>query len=83
VFLDTTMDKAPGAPDGMKVDRKGYVYTTGPGGAWLVPPDGKVIGKILLPQAATNLAIGDSDGKGSYYTCFRSVYRIRLNAPAT
>ena len=83
VFLDTTMDKAPGAPDGMKVDRKGYVYTTGPGGAWIVSPDGKVLGKILLPQRATNVAFGDADGKALYFTCFSSVYRIRLNAPAT
>lgn len=82
VFLDTTMDKAPGAPDGMKIDRKGYVYTTGPGGAWIVSPEGKVLGKIRLPQPATNLAFGDPDAKALYFTCFRSLYRIRLNAPA-
>jgi gluconolactonase len=82
LFIDTTTDKAPGAPDGMKVDQKGNMFTTGPGGAWIVTPQGELLGKILLPQTATNIAFGDPDGKGVYFTCFRSVYHIRLSAPA-
>lgn len=83
VLIDTTTDKsAPGAPDGFKVDLKGNIFTGGPGGIWIVSPAGKLLGKILLPIGAANLAFGDSDGKSLYMTCRASLFRIRLNAPA-
>jgi gluconolactonase len=82
VFLDTTTDKAPGSPDGMKVDRKGNIFTSGPGGAWIVSPEGKLLGKILVPIPPANLSFGDADGKGLYLTARTTLYHIRLNAPA-
>jgi gluconolactonase len=79
-FVDMKIDKAPGGPDGMKVDLKGNVYCTGPGGIWIMAPDGKHIGTILLPAPATNLAFGDPDYKTLYITDRRSLAKIRLNA---
>ncbi len=38
LFVDMTADKAPGGPDGIKVDQKGNVYSTGPGGVWIMAP---------------------------------------------
>jgi gluconolactonase len=81
-FIDTTTDKTPGGPDGMKVDRHGNIFTSGPGGAWIVSPQGKLLGKILVPTPPANLAFGDADGKGLYFTARHTLYHIRLNAQA-
>jgi gluconolactonase len=82
LYLDTTTDKTPGAPDGMKVDRKGNIFTSGPGGVWIVSPEGKVLGKIRTPLLPANLSFGDDDGKGLYLTARNTLYHIRLNGPA-
>jgi gluconolactonase len=81
VFIDMTADKAPGGTDGMKVDQRGNVYCTGPGGIWIISPAGKLLGKILLPENATNLAFGDADGRGLYITDRRTLIRTRVNIP--
>jgi len=80
VFVDMTIDKTPGGPDGMKVDLKGNVYCTGPGGIWIMSPEGKHLGTILLPAPATNLAFGDPDYRTLYITDRRSLVKIRLKA---
>jgi gluconolactonase len=79
VFVDMTADKAPGGPDGMKVDQKGNVYSTGPGGIWVMTPAGKHIGTLVFPEQPANLAFGDADGKTLYVTARTSLYRIRLS----
>jgi len=70
-----------GAPDGMKVDQAGNIYCTGPGGFWIIKPNGKSLGRIMLPELPANLAWGDSDWKSLYLTARTSVYRMRLNNP--
>ena len=66
-----------------KVDQKGNVYCTGPGGIWIMSPDGKHLGTITLPgDPATNVAFGDADYKTLYITDRRSFAKIRLNAAA-
>jgi len=81
LFIDMTSDKAPGGPDGMKVDQKGNVYCTGPGGFWIMSPDGKHLGTVLTTELPANLAFGDSDGKSLYLTARTGLYRIRLKVP--
>ncbi|MEQ1947035.1 MAG: SMP-30/gluconolactonase/LRE family protein [Bryobacteraceae bacterium] len=78
VFADMNSDKAPGGTDGMKVDKAGNIYCTGPGGVWIVSAAGKHIGTILLPEPATNLAFGDADYKTLYITDRRHLMSIRL-----
>jgi gluconolactonase len=80
-FIDMSKDTARGNPDGMKVDRKGNIFSTGPGGVWIVSPAGKLLGKILLPRNCPNLTFGDKDGKGLYMVGV-SLYHIRLAAKA-
>src|SRR5205823_13557601 len=43
VFFDATdrVGKKEGLPDGMKVDRKGNLFATGPGGVFVFTPGGK------------------------------------------
>lgn len=79
VFYDATSDSRPGAPDGMKVDEKGNVYSTGPGGVWIFTPEGKPLGTILMPEKAANLAWAGDDRKTLYITASSSIYRIHLN----
>ena len=80
MWIDMNSDKTPGGTDGMKIDRQGNVYCTGPGGIWIVDPSGKHIGTISLPEPATNLAFGDADYKTLYITDRRHLMRIRLVA---
>jgi gluconolactonase len=79
VFIDMSSDKTPGNPDGMKVDARGNVYCTGPGGVWIISPEGKHLGTIVLPELrGTNMTFGDADGKTLYITDRMSLGRIRL-----
>jgi gluconolactonase len=70
-----------GFPDGMKVDQKGNVYCTGPGGVWIISPDGKHQGTIQGLNHPTNIAFGDADGKSLYVVSRPGVYRIRVRIP--
>src|ERR1700692_3003232 len=81
VFYDATSDNRPGAPDGMKVDRKGNVYSSGPGGIWIFSPEGKPLGTILMPENASNVNWGGVDRKTLYITASSSVYRVTLKVP--
>jgi gluconolactonase len=81
VFVDMSGSKGPGSADGLKVDRNGNVYSTGPGGVWIISPDGKHLGTIHTPINSLNVGFGDADGKTLYITARRNLYRIRLNVP--
>lgn len=78
VFLDMNGVKGIGAPDGIKVDTKGDVYSTGPGGVWIISPAGKHIGTIRTPARVSNMAFGGEGFKTLYMTAFGAVYRIHL-----
>jgi gluconolactonase len=81
VFVDMSANKEDGAPDGMKVDQKGNVYGTGPGGVWILSPEGKHLGTIKAAEVPANLAFGDDDSKALYLTARTGLYKIRLNIP--
>ena len=78
VFFDVsplTKDR-PGLPDGMKVDGKGNVFTTGPGGVLILSPKGKHLGTILTGQPTANCAWGD-DGSMLYITSNTNLLRVK------
>jgi gluconolactonase len=79
IFFDMSADKTPGIADGMKVDTKGNLYESGPGGIWVISPEGKLLGKILTPELVANHTFGDPDHKTLYIVARSSVYKIRLN----
>jgi gluconolactonase len=81
LFIDMNADKAPGVPDGMKVDQKGNVYCTGPGGFWIMSPEGRHLGTVLMTELPANLAFGDADSKTLYLTARTGLYRIHLKIP--
>ncbi len=79
LFFDMTSAGTEDALDGMKVDKAGNLYVSGPGGLWILSPQGKHLGTIIAPKHPHNFAWGDADGK-TLYLCARSgLYRIKLN----
>ena len=81
LLLDMASDD-PGVPDGLKVDRHGNVFCTGPGGVWVCRPDGKLLGRVVLPELPANLAWGE-DGSVLFLTARTSVYRLPTKTAGT
>ena len=81
VFFDMTGAPGNDALDGMKVDQEGNLYVTGPGGLWVLSPEGKHLGTIVPPKEPHNLALGDEDGKTLYICALNGLYRMQLNIP--
>jgi gluconolactonase len=79
LLIDMSSSKEPGVPDGMKIDQKGNIYGAGPGGVWVITPEGKHLGTIKPPENPANLAWGDADAKTLYFTAVTGLYRLRLN----
>lgn len=77
LLADATSDKREGAPDGMKVDPKGNILSAGPGGVWILSPEGKHLGTIEMPERTGNLAWGGADGTTLYITASSGLYRIK------
>jgi gluconolactonase len=80
VFFDATkwVDKKLGLPDGMKVDRKGNLFATGPGGVLVFSPDGKHLGTIATGTRTSNCGWGE-DGTVLYVTADKHLCRIQTN----
>ncbi len=65
-----------GLPDGMKVNKDGYLFATGPGGVLVLTPEGKHLGTIKTIVATANCAIG-GDGY-LYMTSHMYLTRVKL-----
>lgn len=72
-----TLDK--GAPDGIRVDRDGRVWTSSGDGVQIFGADGRLIGRILLPESAANLCFGGADGKTLFMTARKSLYSVAVS----
>jgi gluconolactonase len=68
----------PGVPDGMKVDKNGYLFAAAPGGIHVIDPkEGKLLGSFEFDAATANCAWGE-DGSVLYITSNSAIYRIQL-----
>lgn len=78
VFADVTSEvgKRKGLPDGMKVDAKGNLFATGPGGVLVFAPDGTHLGTLATGEATANCAWG-GDGTTLYITADMHIARIK------
>jgi gluconolactonase len=81
MFIDLSKETERGITDGLRVDTKGNLYETGPGGVWVISPEGKHLGTIRAPEQSTNLGFGDADKKTLYIAARTSIYKIRVNVP--
>jgi gluconolactonase len=80
-FFDMTSAAGDDAIDGIKVDVQGNLYVSGPGGLWVIDPDGVHLGTIRPPEHPHNLCFGGEDGQTLFLTCQTGVYRMRLAVP--
>jgi gluconolactonase len=79
LFGEEPGPRTEGVPDGMKVDRAGNLFVTGPRGVWVWDSAGHHLGTIVVPEQPANLAWGDADYGTLYLTAQTSVYRLRTN----
>lgn len=66
-----------GAPDGMRLDERGNVWCTGPGGVHVIDPAGRTLGVLQAPEAPANLTWGGADRRDLFLTARTSLYRVR------
>jgi gluconolactonase len=67
-----------GLPDGIRCDAQGRVFSSAGDGVHIFAPDGKLIGKILVPETPANLCFGGKDGNTLFITARTSLYAIPL-----
>jgi len=77
IFGEEPGEKNDGVPDGIKVDKNGNLFVTGPKGIWVWDAKGNHIGTIILPEQPANLTWGDKDYRTLYITATTSVYRLQ------
>ncbi|MFO0813105.1 MAG: SMP-30/gluconolactonase/LRE family protein [Gemmatales bacterium] len=77
VFYDVTKEvpRMKGLPDGLKVDVKGNLFATGPGGVWVFTPQAEYLGRIDPGCATANCGFGE-DGSTLFLTADKSLYRV-------
>jgi gluconolactonase len=78
IFYHAVSEKGmKGLPDGLKIDRQGNVFATGPGGIHIFNKDGKLLGKLKLDEATSNCSLS-ADQKTLYITNNMYVLRFKM-----
>ena len=75
-FFNMNETEGDEALDGIKVDLAGNIFSSAPGGVWIISPEGKLLGIIEGPERPANMAWGD-DGKTLYLTAHTGLYKIK------
>jgi gluconolactonase len=78
IFGEEPGGKDDGVPDGIKVDKNGNLFVTGPKGIWVWDARGNHLGTIVMPEQPANLNWGDKDYRTLYITATTSVYRLEM-----
>ncbi len=81
VVLTEVTGEGGGGPDGMKTDRFGNIFCTGPGGLYVYSPAGELLGKIRTPQPIANFTWGGSDLRTIYLCCTDTLCTVRAQHP--
>ena len=76
-FFDTKGLSGPGGADGLKVDKAGNLWATGPGGLLVISPGGKLLGRVLTHRPTANVAFGGEDGKSVFLTADDRILRFK------
>jgi gluconolactonase len=77
-FFDMTSTPGEICLDGLKVDSRGNVLVSGPGGIWIISSSGTHLGTITTPELPANFAFGDADRRTLYLTARTGLYSVRL-----
>lgn len=81
VFCDLTRAPGEDAIDGVKVDERGNVYVSGPGGLWIFDAKGRHLGTVRGPEHIHNMAWGGADRRTLFLAARTSIYSLRLSVP--
>ena len=78
VMYDATdsVEKMPGLPDGLSVDKSGNVWASGPGGIWIFNPSGKLLGRLNTGDRTSNCGFGE-DGSTLFITANSNLLRVK------
>jgi gluconolactonase len=69
----------PGYCDGLRIDEDGNIWSSAGDGVHCIDPSGKLLGKILVPHAVSNLAFGGARKNRMFITGSHTLYAIFLN----
>lgn len=78
LFYDVSNEKGGGLCDGLKIDKKGNVFATGPGGIWIFSKTGKLIGKIKINGVSASNCAFTSDNKTLFITANQFLLRVKM-----
>ena len=70
---------SPGFPDGMRLDKEGNIYVGAMDGVHVLNPQGKLIGKVLMPKETANLTFGGKNNNVLFICSSDSIWAIKLN----
>ncbi|WP_274425336.1 SMP-30/gluconolactonase/LRE family protein [Chelativorans sp. YIM 93263] len=65
-----------GVPDGMRVDMEGNLWSSAADGVHCFDPEGRLLGKILVPQTVANLTFGGPRRNRLFIAATRSLYSV-------
>ena len=71
------MQEFPGLPDGLAVAKDGTIFGSGPGGIYVISPQGKLLGRLITGGRTSNCTFGP-DGKTLYITADSFLCRVKL-----
>ena len=68
-----------GCADGIRLDSDGNVWSSAGDGVHCIAPDGRLLGKIRVPETVSNICFGGRAKHRLFITATTSVYAIVLN----
>jgi gluconolactonase len=68
----------PGVSDGFRVDVDGNIWTSAGDGIHVLDPGGVELGRILLPETASNCTFGAADGRRLFITATSTLWSIEV-----
>ena len=71
-----------GGPDGIRADEAGRIWSSSGDGAQVFSTDGRLLARILLPEAAANLTFGGKNGHTLFLTARKSLYAVETRTKA-
>ena len=69
----------PGCADGFRLDTDGNIWSSAADGVHCLSPEGRLLGKIKIPQVVSNVCFGGRHRHVLFITASTSVYSVALN----
>lgn len=70
---------SPGCADGIRMDAEGNLWSSAGDGVHCISPDGRVLGRIRVPELVSNLCFGGRSKSRLFITATTSIYSVFLN----